>query len=76
MRAINAGLPDLWVKWSYPNIDKCKLDKNKDDGEVKPIKVVELSSAFLVLGAGVALGTLAFFVEFLMAPRFFSKRMN
>jgi len=73
LRAISAGLIDLWQKWSLPNIDKCKLDKNKDDGKVKPIKLAELSSAFLVLGVGLILSALAFLIESLVASRFFSK---
>ncbi len=73
LRAKNAGLTDLWQKWSLPNIDKCKLDKNKDEGKVKPITLVELSSAFLVLGVGLLLSVLAFLIECLMASRFFSK---
>jgi len=56
----------------------CKLDKIKaDGGKVKPIKLVELSSAFFVLGVGITLSTLVFLIErFVFAcGRIFSKRL-
>jgi len=53
-------------------VDKFRIDKNsKVEGKVKPIKLVELSSAFLVLGVGLAMSTLAFLVERFIAPRIF-----
>jgi len=61
-------------------LDKCKLDesskatKDNNYGKVKPIKIIELSSAFLILGAGLTLGTLVFLVERFVAPQIYSKR--
>ena len=73
LRANSMGLTDHWTKSGISNadVDKCFIDQknNKGDGKVKPIKLIELSSAFLVLGVGLSLSTLTFLVERLfMAP--------
>jgi len=59
----SAGLMEYWKKWSSMNIDMCLLNKRKAEGNPKPIKLVELSSAYFVLGIGIALSTFAFLVE-------------
>jgi len=67
------GLTDHWIKSGISNadVDKCTIynKNNRGDGKAKPIKLIELSSAFLVLGVGLTLSTLTFLVERLfMAP--------
>jgi len=44
-------------------MDKCKVGKNNDKEKVGPIKLIHLSSAFLVLSGGLGLGSLAFLLE-------------
>ena len=45
-------------------VDKCKIKDNQENaGRVRPIKLIELSSAFLVLGVGLTLSVLAFLAE-------------
>ena len=44
-------------------MDMCRLENNQPGGKMKAIKLIELSSAFLVLGIGVALSALSFFLE-------------
>lgn len=68
MRAMEAGLIEYWKKWGNGaplNLDICKLTDNKphSDGKPRPIKLVEFSSAFLVMGIGYALAILTFLVE-------------
>ena len=63
LRVNSAGLMEYWKKWSSMNIDKYMLDKNRAEGNPKPIKLIELSSAFFVLGVGFTLGTLHFVFE-------------
>ena len=74
----SAGLMEYWKKWSSMNIDMCMLGKTKAEGKPKPIKLVELSSAFFVLGVGIALSTFAFLIERLvhLFHLFFSKRFS
>ena len=77
LRANSAGLVEYWKKLNIMNIDMCMLDKKKAEGNPKPIKLIELSSAFFVLGVGIALSTLVFLIErFLYScQRIFSKRL-
>ncbi len=65
---MEAGLIEYWKKWSPGKVldmDLCKLANNEPhtDENVKPIKLIELSSAFFVLGLGYALATMAFMCE-------------
>lgn len=68
MRAMEAGLIEHWKKWGNGaplNLNMCKLIDNRShfDTKLRPIKLIELSSAFLVLGFGYALAILTFLVE-------------
>ncbi len=68
MRAMEAGLIEHWKKWGNGaplNLDMCKLTDNNShsDKKLRPIKLIELSSAFLVLGIGYALAILTFLLE-------------
>ena len=63
-----AGLERYWTRWTAGfllNMDLCKLTNlhTSSDGIWKPIKLVELSSAFFVLGIGYALAVLIFLLE-------------
>jgi len=47
-------------------VDKCKIKDNQENAAgrlMRPIKLIELSSAFLVLGVGLSLSVLAFLAE-------------
>lgn len=48
-------------------MDRCKL-KNQDDGKLRAITLFTLSSAFLILGAGIILALLVFLVEMVISP--------
>ena len=64
LQAASAGLFQHWRKKNNNiNMDKCKIHKNNDKKKVEPIKLIHLSSAFLVLGGGLSLGFLAFILE-------------
>lgn len=69
---------EYWKKWSTQSMDMCRLDKNKNSNKekVKPIKLVELSSAFLVLGIGLTLSILAYFLEWLIGSFIFKRFSN
>ncbi len=55
---------EFWKKRNIMNIDMCMLDKKKKaEGNPKPIKLIELSSAFLVLGVGITLSMFVFLIE-------------
>jgi len=68
---------EYWKKRNSMNMDMCKLDNNKAEGAPKPIKLIELSSAFFVLGVGVTLSAFIFVLErfFYSCRRIFSKRL-
>ena len=58
------GLNNYWVKHIIPNADVC-FDKKPPKTTSKPpaIKLVVLTSAFLILGIGLGLGTICFICE-------------
>ncbi len=79
LRINSAGLLEYWKKKNSMNMDMCKLDKFKaDGGKVKPVKLVELSSAFFVLGVGLTASTFVFLIErfTLICGQIFSKRLS
>jgi len=59
------GLGKYWIQLSQNGaVNKCKIKDNQENaGRVRPIKLIELSSAFLVLGVGLTLSALAFLAE-------------
>ena len=63
LRANSAGLMEYWKKRNIMNIDMCMLGKIKAERNPKPIKLIELSSAFFVLGVGITLSTFVFLIE-------------
>ena len=67
---METGLIEHWKRWSNGvslNMDMCKIsgkdNKESRDGKQKPIKLIELTSAFFVLGIGYALATATFLLE-------------
>lgn len=66
LQAASAGLFQHWRKRSV-SVDKCKIDKKNHKEKVEPIKLIHLSSAFLVLGVGLSLGFLVFLLEKIFA---------
>jgi len=61
---MEAGLYDHWKKVYIPSIDKCNLNTYQNSRKtVKPIRLVELSSAFFVLGIGIGFSILTFLLE-------------
>ena len=51
--------------FSIPNAEKCFAKKGKSAKDV-PIKLVDLTGAFLILGIGLGLGILCFFIELII----------
>ena len=49
-----------------PGSEKC-LDKKEKAAKEVPIKLVDLTSAFLILGIGLGLATLCFLIEIIVA---------
>jgi len=61
---MEAGLVDHWKKVYIPSIGQCDLNNyQKSQKKTKPIRLIELSSAFFVLGIGLGLSILAFLME-------------
>ena len=59
-----AGLHDYWSAKYVKKTDRCNLDKYKEENsKPKAIKLVELSSPFLVLSIGLGLSVLTFLIE-------------
>ena len=66
LKAIEAGLMEYWKKWSFLNLNLnvCRIKSNQSpETKLKSIKLIELSSAFFVLGVGMTFATIAFIVE-------------
>ena len=59
------GLPRHWVGNFVPQAPKCLAKKNLKENSVRrgAIRLDDLMGAFLILGVGVALVTLAFVLE-------------
>ena len=66
LQAVSAGLTEYWKKWSTSSMDMCKVDQMKSKEKAKPIKLIELSSAFLVLGIGIVMSSTVFLLERLL----------
>ena len=57
------GLNTVWRKNHVPSIDKCMLDNQDKDRKPIPITLAQISSAFVVLGIGIAVAALTFLME-------------
>lgn len=56
------GLMEYWLQQNLPRVDKC-LVKHEDYASQVPIKLVDLTSAFFVLGLGIFLSLFSFLIE-------------
>lgn len=65
MQLEETGLIRQWVKmlpW-IPRADKCFADDAKATAKQTSIKLIDLASAFFILGIGLAVSTFAFIAE-------------
>ena len=68
-----AGLHDYLTAKYVPKTDRCNLDKyQEENSKPKAIKLVELSSFFLVLVIGIDLSILTFLIEIIV---FYGKKI-
>ncbi|EFX78831.1 hypothetical protein DAPPUDRAFT_104959 [Daphnia pulex] len=63
MKAWEMGLPPYWMKISIQQAPKCFNKKRSEAAKKKPIGMNDLFGAFLILGVGLGLATMAFFME-------------
>ena len=59
---MEAGLWDHWKKNNVPSMSRCALIK-KSDGKPKPISLIDVSTAFFIVGIGIGLAILALLAE-------------
>lgn len=57
------GLLNYWLKTYTPNVDKCMTRKIKTRGRMTSFTFGDVSSAFALLGIGIGLAMLFFFLE-------------
>ena len=67
-----AGLINHWETWSVPQPRKC-MDINRQDGK-RPLSLVHLSSAFVILVAGCVVSFITFVFEIMSTFCIFAKR--
>ena len=46
-----------------PNVDQCKMENQKASSRQRALSLVDLTSAFIVLGLGLSLAFLVFLLE-------------
>ena len=70
------GLMIHWIRTNSPsmNVDRC-LAKSKDSARQKPIKLVDLTSAFFILGIGTGVAMIRFLYE-LIYFHFYQRRLR
>ena len=63
------GLLDHWTDETFhvPNAEKCFDVKQRKSTKNVPIKLVDLTGAFLILGIGLGLAVLCFLLEIIVA---------
>lgn len=69
-RALETGILDVWKKNNVPSMDRCKLPNQGRDRKPTPITLAQLSSAFLILGIGLALALFSFLIEIFILSTF------
>ena len=69
------GIMDRMFAKFTPKIDKCMVDK-KEPPKLSPLKLVDLSSAFVILGIGCGLSLVAFLFEMCMASLQRSRKLK
>lgn len=65
MELWETGLPPFWVKNGMPRAPKCFAKRKSGENSARQgaIRLDDLSGAFLILGIGFGLATLAFLLE-------------
>ena len=65
MQLWETGLTNFWVENEMPKADQCFAKFVKPSTSIRPsrIKLVDLTSAFLILGIGLSLAIFSFVVE-------------
>ena len=51
------------MPFEQPRVDQCKMENQQASARVKPLSLVDMSSAFVVLGLGISLAFLVFLLE-------------
>ena len=68
MRLWETGLSQVWINELVPIwAHRCSAKKPKASTRQAGIKLVDLTSAFLILGIGIGLGSLSFLLEIITA---------
>jgi hypothetical protein len=64
MEVWETGLPPFWVKNAMPQAQKCfSKSKPLSSSRQVPIRLDDLTGAFLILGIGIGLATITFLIE-------------
>ena len=64
MDFFESGLLRFWAKSVIPRADECFFTKKQETSARQvPIRLVDLTSAFLILGVGLGLAVLTFLLE-------------
>jgi hypothetical protein len=63
MKAWEMGLPPYWMKINIQQAPKCFKKKRPEAAKKMPIRMDDLFGALLILGVGLGLATIAFFME-------------
>ena len=66
-RALETGLVDVWKKKHVPSMERCKLGNQGKNRKPTAITLVQLSSAFVVLGVGISLAVFSFLFEIIVS---------
>lgn len=60
----------IYMKRKYfPTTDSCKVSDVKQQKKLAPWKLIDLSPAFFILGAGLSLATIVFIFELICGSR-------
>ena len=63
MRAWEMGLPQHWMKTTSKQAPECSTKNRPEAARKRPIRINDLTGAFLVFGIGMGLALLAFLME-------------
>lgn len=66
-RALETGLVDVWKMNHVPSMERCKLGNQGKNKKPTAITLVQLSSAFVVLGIGLSLAVFSFLLEIILS---------
>ncbi len=66
MDFFESGLLRFWAKDVVPRAEKCfSTDRQQTSARQVPIRLVDVTSAFLILGVGIGFALVAFLLEYL-----------